>query len=111
MKTTIQIRHRGESTPDEMFGISNLQKGDEWELDHDCKIKFSRYTSLRTIEITQVFELVVAWSTGIGTGVIANWLYDKLKQKDVSLSINYKKVEIDASKIKIEMLEMEKRSK
>jgi hypothetical protein len=55
-----------------------------------------------------VFDLVVDLISAVGTGIVADWLYDKLKGRTAKLRINRIEVEIEPDKIRIVIEQIEK---
>jgi hypothetical protein len=51
---------------------------------------------------------VIELATGIGAGVVSNWLYAKLKGRPAKLRINRTEVEIEPTKIRLMIEQIEK---
>ncbi|HEV2041695.1 MAG TPA: hypothetical protein VGT81_16930 [Casimicrobiaceae bacterium] len=49
--------------------------------------------------IPETLELVLTFGTGVVSGVVANWIYGKLKGRNVTLRIEEMDVEVDEGKI------------
>jgi len=48
----------------------------------------------------EIFEFVLTFSSGVASGVVANWLYSTLRSRVSSLTINRVEVQIDEGEIK-----------
>ena len=48
----------------------------------------------------ETLELLLSFGSGVASGVVANWLYGKLKGRNVKLRIEEQEIEIDEGEIK-----------
>jgi hypothetical protein len=62
----------------------------------------------KSIGIPDVTHLVIELATGVGTGVVGNWLYGKLKGRPAKLRVNRTEVEIEPNKIRIVIEQIER---
>jgi hypothetical protein len=109
MKTHVNIQFEDTSLLQDMFGTIAVKEGEKVAIDDNCRAVVDKYTSYRSQELSQFLELVLSWSIGLGSGVAANWLYDRIKGKNVKVSINHREIEIDRNKIRAAFTEIEER--
>jgi hypothetical protein len=70
----------------------------------------SKSEMIRRMEVdSHLIELVITFSSGVSTSLIATWIYDKLKGRASRVRINRKEVKFDKGQIeKILIEEIEK---
>jgi hypothetical protein len=54
----------------------------------------------KALGFPETLELALSFGTGVASGVVANWLYAKLKGRNVRLRIEEMEVDIDEGEIK-----------
>jgi hypothetical protein len=62
----------------------------------------------KAVGFPAIVHVAVELATAVGTGLVTNWLYDKLKSKPAKLRINRREVEITPEKIRIVIEEIER---
>lgn len=62
----------------------------------------------KAVGIPEVTHAAIELATAVGTGVVGNWLYAKLKGRDAKLRINRTEVEIEPNKIRIVIEQIER---
>lgn len=72
----------------------------------------SKSEMIRRVEAdSHLIELIITFSGGVSTSLIANWIYDKLKDRASRIQINRKEVKFNKGRIErilIEEIEKEK---
>lgn len=86
-----------------------LEKGQEVESNNDFQIKIAKIKKVRSDEGSVIVELLITWSTNIGSGIIANWLFEKLKGKINKVSIKNKNVPIMKKELQEHLNEIEEK--
>ncbi len=65
-----------------------------------CDVRLESLFIRKALEAPETLELILSFATGVSSGVIANWIYGKLKGRKVTLHIEEYEVEIDEDEIK-----------
>jgi hypothetical protein len=65
----------------------------------DMIVRVTSHRKFRAGEFAEVVGLLIQWGGSVGAGIITNWLYDKLKDKKVSILINGRRTEINRKAI------------
>lgn len=83
----------------DLLGKGTANKGDVIPIGNGASIKY-RGTLIRLQEgIPEVIGFILIIATDVGVGIVSAWLYDKLKNKKVTLRIDRTIVEIDKGEI------------
>jgi class 3 adenylate cyclase len=92
MENRIAIRSADPDLRDDLFGDleCTLLTLDE-ETDASITLESSR--NFRTGEFANILQFAVQWGGPVGVGIVTQWLYERLKGKKISLSINSRPVE------------------
>ena len=107
MNTRIIIRYKDKSVIQDMFGHAEVAVNSEYTVEKDINVNILRNSSFRSPDATNIVEFLISWPVGVASGIIANWIYDKLKNKDVTLVIEQQEIEIDEEKIKVRITKIE----
>jgi len=81
------------------FNQSEFQKCIPKEQEENIHLKLSNLDKNKAIGLFETIEFVVTISGAVAINIFSNWLYDIIKDKVHSLSINKTKVQIDSEKI------------
>ncbi|MBM4305127.1 MAG: hypothetical protein FJ123_00170 [Deltaproteobacteria bacterium] len=65
-----------------------------------CDIKLESLFVRKAAGAPETLELILNFALGVAGGVLANWIYSKLKGRRVTLRIEEQEVEINEDKIK-----------
>jgi hypothetical protein len=65
-----------------------------------CDVKLESLFIRKAAGAPETLELILNFGMGVAGGVLANWIYSKLKGRRVTLHIEEYEVEIDENKIK-----------
>lgn len=108
----IEIESAERSLAFDLFETSQLAADDtRLTLGDGSTITYAGTLMRKAADMPELTRLVIDCVTAVGTGLVANWLYDKLKGRPAKLRINRTEVEITRDKIRIvvEQLENEER--
>jgi class 3 adenylate cyclase len=98
MENRIVIRPADPDLRRELFGDS-----DETALmidsDTDTSVALEGHRTFRQGEFADIILLAVQWGSPVGVGLITHWLYDRLKDKRVRISINGRSTDITKDQI------------
>src|SRR4029077_2084958 len=59
----------------------------------EASITLESFRRFRAGEFADIMQLAVQWGGPVGAGIITQWLYDRLRGKKISISINGQPVE------------------
>ena len=85
---------------DLMGGPGSLASGAAVSIPGDATLTFRHITGRKAFGMAETVELVLAFATGTASGLVANWLYGKLKGRGVRLRIEEQEVEIEEGEIR-----------
>jgi hypothetical protein len=54
----------------------------------------------RAFGLPETLELAITFGSGVAAGLVANWLFDKLKDRDVRLRIEETEIQIEQGEIR-----------
>lgn len=100
MEVYVKLQFKDGNLLKEMFDQTNVKKGEQIEISETCKVIVNKYSNYRSAELNQILELIFSWAGGVGTGIAANWLFEKIKGKKIKLTIDHQDIEVDEYKIK-----------
>ena len=84
-----------------LLGSSVAQIGDEIHVSDDITVTYQGTIERKALGFPETIELVIYIASTVAVGVAANWIYDKLKGKNITrLQIKNKVVEFDEGEIK-----------
>ena|ERR1700733_2588694 len=108
-RLNIEIVTTDRELESEIFKSSSLSKGETGvTLSDGSTVTYEGTLAKRSIGIPDVTHAVIELATAVGTGVVSNWLYGKLKGRDAKLRINRTEVEIEPNKIRIVIEQIER---
>ncbi len=65
----------------DLLGKSSITAGDEIRGTEDVRLKYNGSLIRKAAGFPEVVNFVLTFGSGVTSGVVANWLYDKLKRK------------------------------
>jgi hypothetical protein len=107
MAIDIQIETTDRRLDFEMLGAESLSAGEPVAILDGVTAAWSAPLKKYAGE-PYVFDLVVTAVSSVALNVLSSWLYDKLKGKPAKLRINRTEVEIEPTKIRIVIEQIEK---
>ncbi len=85
----------------DLFGKSSIHQDDEIQITEQVRLKYNGSSIRKAVGFQEIANFVLTFGSGVASGVVANWLYDKLKEKKVEkLVIERTEVEIEQGEIK-----------
>jgi hypothetical protein len=84
----------------DLLGTTRLNAESSAELPGGARLKFQSIIARKAFGVPETLELVLTFGTGVASGVVANWLYQKLKDRNVKLRIEEYEVELEEGEIK-----------
>jgi hypothetical protein len=83
----------------DLMGEGSVGAGSKVSIPGNATVTLKEWRVRKGFGIPETLELVVATSAAVEAGLIANWLYDKLKGRDVKLRIEELEVEVNQGEI------------
>jgi hypothetical protein len=98
MKTEVLIRS---AEPDVRSTLFEGPDRREFYIDGDRELPVSltSHRKFRSGEFAEIIGMAIQWGGSVGMGIVSNWLYERLKNRRVSLSVNGRPVEINKDAI------------
>jgi hypothetical protein len=90
---------------------SSISSGDELAISDQAKIRYEGSYIRKALGFPEIVYFTITFASSVSAGIIANWLYDKFKKKNIEkLIIERTEIEINQEKItkiieKITMIE------
>lgn len=102
MQLPVSIATRDRMLGFELFDIpsgSQLSQGLQRDIARDFKVQYETTSIRKGADLPEILNIVLNIGSQLAVGVAANWLYDKLKDKDAKISIERITVEFDKGEI------------
>ena len=80
---------------DLMGATGPLVSGASVPLPEGATLTYRHTTGRKAFGMAETVELVLAFTTGTGSGLVANWLYGKLKGRRVRLRLRIEEQEVE----------------
>ena len=107
MKILIQVSTHDKQIAFDMMGGSNsFSAGTTVDIPGNASLTASGIIGRKAFGLTETLEFVLTFGSGVTSGLVASWLYDKLKGKAASLRIERREVQIDNDEIKNILIEI-----
>jgi hypothetical protein len=107
LKIEIETTERGLEV--ELFETTSFAAGEtSIRLPDGSTVLYEGALIKKSFESSEILHLTINLAESVGIGVIANWLYAKLKRKRAKLRINRHEVEITPDRIRIVIEQIEK---
>jgi len=85
----------------DLFETSSTNEHTEIQISSEAKLKYHGLYVRKAAGFPEILYSILEYSSGVATGIIANWLYNKLKGKKIEkLMIEKTEVEIEEGEIK-----------
>ncbi len=94
----------------ELLGTSDgLRCGRQIEIPGGAILHFRGIIGRKDFDSSKIFEFTLSFGIGVSTGIVANWLYEKLNRRIPKIRINRHEIHINKGEIeKIIIEEIEK---
>ena len=79
---------------------SSASIGDAITIPGDAKLTYKGTLICKALGIPRIINFVLTFGSGVAAGVVANWIYDKLKHRVEKIVINKKEIQLDKREIK-----------
>ncbi len=101
IEINVDIFTTDEKLPDDITGKGKLIKGDEIEVSDKFAVKYPSMQPTKKSGFGEGFRFVLSVLSGVGASLIANWVWDKIKDKEVKkLIIEREVVEKEEGEVK-----------
>jgi len=94
----IQTHHR--FLPFELLNQKSISINDSVELPGNAKLSYSGSLIRKSVGLPEIVNFTLTFGSEVVAGVVANWIYDKLKNKTEKISIDRKEIQLDKKEIK-----------
>lgn len=84
----------------DVLGKKSASIDDSVDLPGNAKIFYKEILGCKSVGIPETINFVLTFGSGVAAGVVANWIYDKLKNKTEKITINRKEIILDKEQIK-----------
>lgn len=108
MEVSFSIATDDDTLVTELFDKVYVKKGDQFKIHPNCKIIVNDVRTYRTPDFSQILDLVFAGAGNVAAGILANWLYEKLKGRKAKLVIEHREVTVDRNQIKVSLTKISK---
>jgi hypothetical protein len=85
---------------DLMGNPKRLGSGSVTSIPGDATLTLKTMLMRKAFGLPETLELVLTFGSGVAGGVVANWLYGKLKGRNATLRIEEREVEIEEGEIR-----------
>ncbi len=96
----IEIKTYDKSLIFEILGKRSASIKDSVDIPGKAKLTYNGTFICKSIGIPDTINLALTFGSGVASGVVANWIYDKLKGKTEQISINRTEIEFEKEQIK-----------
>jgi hypothetical protein len=98
------ILHLGIDTHDnklafDLVNSTTVGPGTSASVPGPATLTISEMHMRKAFGIPETLDVVLSFGTGVASGVLANWIYDKLRNRAVTLRIEETEVDLDAGEI------------
>lgn len=98
MKIEIDTTDRALSS-DLVRGAEGVEEGQTVDIPGGAKLTVIALVKRYAVEFPETIEAILTFGSGVASGVVASWLYDKLKGRATTLRIEETEVQIDKGEI------------
>jgi hypothetical protein len=85
---------------------NSMATGDTNEISEGAELTYNGTKIQKGLDIPSVVQMTLDVGSNVATGVVAAWLYDKLKDRDVNLTLGGEKVEVQKERIQTRLEEL-----
>ena len=86
----------------ELLGKSSAKVGDSTGLENQILLTYKGSLIRKAIGFPEIAQFALTFGSGVGAGLVANWLYDKLRGKKIT------RIVIERTEVKLNEGEIEK---
>lgn len=84
----------------DLMGSSTVGEGTATAISDGATLTVAAWHFRKALGLPETLELVLSFGTGVASGLVANWLFGKLKGRNATLRIEEQWVEIEEDEIK-----------
>lgn len=99
MRISVEIDTHDRQLPFDMLGQKTLGPGVGAEIPGNATITLGEMLVRKSVGIPETLEFALTFGGGVASGLVANWLYEKLRGRAAVLRIDRQVVEIDQGAI------------
>lgn len=103
----IEIHTHDRKIVSDFLEKSSVSTGDEAIISDQARIKYEGSYIRKAIGFPEIVYFILTFSLGVSASVIANWIYDKIKGKEIE-KIIIEKTEVDLNREEITRIIKEK---
>jgi len=96
----IEIQTHNRFLPFELLNKKSVLVNDSIELPGNAKLSYNGSLIRKSVGLPEIVNFTLTFGSGVAAGVVANWIYDKLKNKTEKISIDRKEIQLDKEEIK-----------
>ena len=101
MHATLEIDTHDSGLGFALFGANaTIGAGTSVELPGDAKLTCQSLYIRKALGAPETLTLVVSFGSGVAAGLVADWLYEKLRGRATSLRIDRVEIQIEAGEIR-----------
>jgi hypothetical protein len=95
----IEIETQDKFLTNEMFNTDQTRQGMQTELPSGAVLRYDKTFIRKALGVPEIIYLTLQFGEEVAAGLVAAWLYDKLKDKTNSLKINNQQVPVEKKAI------------
>jgi hypothetical protein len=84
----------------ELLGKKSVSLNDSIDLPGNAKLSYNGSLIRKSFGMPEIVNFTLTFGSGVAAGLVANWLYDKLKNKAEKITINRREIQLDKEEIK-----------
>ena len=96
----IEIQTQDRFLAFELLGKKSVSLHDSVDLPGNAKLSYNGSVIRKSFGVPEIVNFSVTFGSGVAAGLVANWLYDKLKDKTKKITINRREIQLDKDEIK-----------
>ena len=96
----IEIKTNNKSLIFEILDKNSASVSDSIDIPGNAKLIYNGTFICKSFGIPETINFTLNFGSGVAAGLIANWIYDKLKNKTEKISINRTEIKLDKEHIK-----------
>jgi hypothetical protein len=101
MEVKVYIESNAQLLEPALFGNRALIRGMTLrKLDQETYLRYEGTEVRLSLDVPDIIHITAGFVSSVGAGLVARWLYEKLKGKNVKILIEGLEVELDENKIK-----------
>lgn len=94
MNIDVEIETHNKRLGFELFETNSLQSGQEMKIGKDASIKYEGTFIRKAMGIPDIIQITLILASNTAASLAANWLYDKLKGKNIKVRIEREEIEV-----------------